>query len=91
MHTTSTVFKTSNGAAVALPAAWCKRHDVRAGDKLRMNAFEDGRIVLKKPSEASRPQAITAFLAQENELPDVPWTRGDSKDDDRALLAQRCT
>ncbi len=89
MQTTSTVFKTGNSAAIALPAAWRKRHGVHVGDKLRMDALDDGRIVLEKPSETSRPQAIAAFLAQEDELPDIPWTGGDSKEDDRALLAKR--
>ncbi len=89
MQTTSTVFKTGNSAAIALPAAWRKRHGVCVGDKLRMDALDDGRIVLEKHCEASRSQAIAAFLSQESELPDIPWTRGDSKKDDRALLAER--
>lgn len=54
MQTTSTVFKTGNSAAVALPAAWRKRHGVHVGDKLRMDALDDGHIVLEKPCEASR-------------------------------------
>lgn len=89
MNATVSVIKTGNSAAVVLPAEWRRRNAIEVGDVLVCSADVEGRIVFEKPAQTSNESALRRLYGLVDSLPDVPWTRGDSKEDDRNLLAER--
>lgn len=89
MNTTVSVIKTGNSAAVVLPAGWRRQNAVEVGDLLVCSADAEGRIIFEKPQQKENDMALQHLYGLIDALPNVPWTRGDSKKDDRELLAER--
>lgn len=90
MNVTCSVIRNGNSAAVVLPSEWRKRFGVQIGDTLSISMPSDGEIsfsVQRKDDDAIA--AAEDLLSTIDSLPDIPWLRGDSPDDDRELMSQR--
>ena len=84
-----TVAKNGNSATVTLPAQWRKGCGIDFGDELEFHATDDGRISFRKREVADDVDLFERFEDLIESMPDIPWTRGDSSEDDRELLAER--
>ena len=90
MNATCSVIRNGNSAAVVLPAEWRKRFGVQVGDTLTVATPSEGEISFSV-QDRKNDAAIAAqkLLNTIDALPNIPWLRGDSPDDDRELLGQR--
>ena len=84
-----TVAKNGNSATVTRPAQWRKGCGIDFGDELEFHATDDGRISFRKREAAGNGDLFEQFEGLIESMPDVPWTRGDSPEDDRELLGER--
>lgn len=90
MAATCVVTKNGSSASVVLPAAWRKRNNVSIGDVLEIETEIGGQITFKKASaDEERIKKMDEMLAFMDSLPHVPWTEGDSPDDDKRTLGDR--
>ena len=90
MNATCSVIRNGNSAAVVLPSEWRKRFGVQIGDTLTVATPSEGEISFSvQGRENSTATAAKRLLDTIDALPNVPWLRGDSPDDDRELLGQR--
>ena len=84
-----TVAKNGNSATVTLPAQWRKGCGIDFGDELEFHATDDGRISFRKREARDNGDLFEQFAGLMESMPDIPWTRGDSPEDDRELLGER--
>lgn len=89
MNATATAFKAGNSVVVALPPSWRKANGVHAGDKVVLDDSVSGEITFRKVSEESGAGDFEGLVDFVESLPMGDWPWGDSKEDDRALLAER--
>ena len=90
MNTTCSVIRNGNSAAVVLPAEWRKRFGVQIGDTLTVATPSEGEISFSvQDRENDAATAAKQLLNIIDSLPNIPWSMGDSPDDDRELLGQR--
>lgn len=89
MSTVATAFKAGNSVVVALPPTWRKANGVQAGDKVVLDDSVSGEITFRKASEEPKAGSLADLVDFIESLPAGEWPWGDSKEDDRALLAER--
>ncbi len=89
MNGTCVVARNGNSATVTLPARWRKGCRIEFGDELDFHATEDGRISFSKREPLPESDPYESFLGLLAAAPKIPWTRGDSPQDDKELIHGR--
>lgn len=88
MKKKATSVKIGNSVGFILPAEWRHENNVEAGDVLMVTQTPLGALLIEKVEKANQAQAFDELFNFVGTLPDIPWTREDSKEADREYWSQ---